>query len=572
MTTATNRTLSHILRPLGAGLCFAALNSLAAPPFSLWGFSLIAILPLAWCATREGARPWRGMLLAAMGSLPMWQAQQWWVQEVSGGGFVPFIIVLSLLNALFVALLTIVSRRLPGLPACVSVPIAWVGVEFFRGELFANGYAWSFPAHPLIDAPIAPAVAALGGVYLVSFLLAFLSGVVLDAASPTARPLRLKVAAGIASLAAALLVAQALSQGPAPTRSMPVAVIQTNVPQSNKIAWTLEQELSDFARFEALTRKAAAAAPTFIVWPETMMPGLTLEPLAVQRLRDAGVFFRVQGAQTDREVDATAFADALATLSRDIGVPLIVGEEAYENLRVRNLDQGIRFDKDARYNSVYLIHRGQTSPVRYDKVRLTPFGEFMPYIHHFPALQQRMLDFAARGMSFDLNAGSRLSVFEVPAPDQPIRVVTPVCFEVTVASHLRSLVFQGGRRRADVIVNLTNDGWFGQSRLARVQHLQIARWRCAELGTPMVRAANTGISALIDAQGRVLRRGVDAESRDMLVDGVLTGDITIPVQGTIYARIGDTVGWSALGGLLLLIAASIRSARCARSTPPAPPR
>lgn len=568
MTTTTNRTLSHILRPLGAGLCFAALTSLAAPPFSLWGFSLIAILPLAWCATRPDARAWRGMLLAAMGSLPMWQAQQWWVQAVSGSGFVPFIIVLSLLHALFVAVLTIVSRRLPGLPACVSVPVTWVGVEFMRGELFANGYAWSFPAHPLIDAPLAPAIASVGGVYFVSFLLAFISGVILDAFASGARRRRVLAAAGIGACMIGAVVAGLFGGKNEGSRTVRIAAVQTNVLQSNKIMWTLEQELADYARFESLTRTAAAGKPAFIVWPETMMPGLTLEPMAVQRLRDAGVYFRVKGAQGERDVDATNFADAIAELSRELGVPLIIGEEAYDNLRVaRNADGGLRFDRDARFNSVYMIQSGRTSTARYDKVRLTPFGEFMPYIHHFPALQQRMLDFAARGMTFDLDAGSRFTVFEVPAAEGPIRVVTPICFEVTVASHVRQLVFGQGKRRADIIVNLTNDGWFGSSRLARVQHLQIARWRCAELGTPMVRAANTGISAFVDARGRVLRRGVDADTRDMDVDGVLSGELTIPVRGTLYARLGDVVGWASLGGSLALLGMAFRQwiqARAAR--------
>lgn len=118
----------------------------------------------------------------------------------------------------------------------------------------------------------------------------------------------------------------------------------------------------------------------------------------------------------------------------------------------------------------------------------------------------------------------------------------------------RRLVFYHGARRADLLINLTNDGWFGWWDAGRRQHLQLARWRALELGTPVVRAANTGISALIGPTGAFLRAGVDSAPNPARVDGVLVVDVPKPLGATLYARVGDLFGIAALvvaGGLLL---------------------
>ena len=182
----------------------------------------------------------------------------------------------------------------------------------------------------------------------------------------------------------------------------------------------------------------------------------------------------------------------------------------------------------------------------------------MPYIHYWPWLQQQMLAVGANGMKFDLDAGAHMTVFSVPAASlgRDVRVVTPVCFEVTVASHCRHLVFDHGERRADLIVSVTNDGWFSDTDIARLQHLQCGRWRCVELATPMARAANTGISAIVDAHGRVLARGVEGNSYGAHVDGVLENEVPLGTQTTLYARVGDVFAWATLAASLSALLAS----------------
>lgn len=125
----------------------------------------------------------------------------------------------------------------------------------------------------------------------------------------------------------------------------------------------------------------------------------------------------------------------------------------------------------------------------------------------------------------------------------------------------RRLVYTGSRRSADLIVNATNDGWFNDFPMARGQHLLAARWRTIELATPMARAANTGISALVDHQGRLLASGVNKQSRAVGVDGVLSGELPIVRDPSLYALGGWMVPWFlALVGFLLS-AASILSRR-----------
>jgi apolipoprotein N-acyltransferase len=554
----TMRTIvSSCFISFGAGLWYSACMYLAAPPLSWWWLSLVAMVPLTWVGLRPGGRAVRDALLVVLGAVPYWAGTQWWVRDISDFGVYPLILVLTLFVGAFVWLLRIVRERLPFVPSVLAVPFLWTGLEFIRGEFAFGGYAWGFVVHPLIDMPGVPKLASLAGVYLVSALLGGLVGAVCE---PLARTSGLAVRARRWVNAGALLcglsiLAIAFSRSePEPGPAVAVAVVQTNIPQDNKIAWTIEQEVAAMARFEGLTRQAARSGPAVIVWPETMMPGLTLEPEALAVLRREGVYFRVRTPGGEEALEADAFAARLFDLGREVGVPMLVGEEAWLGLEVRREGDGIDLHARRKHNSVYLLQDGRLAPSRYDKIDLTPFGEYIPYLRHWPGAQQFVLDVAARGMRFDFSPGHDRTVFAIPASSgRSVRVVTPICFEITVASLCRSLVYEEGQRRADMIVNLTNDGWFGKSDRGRAQHLQIARWRAAELGTPIVRAANTGISAFIDARGRLLRQGVDGHKNIACVEGVLAGTVEPVLAITPYAHIGDAVGWGCLlGGMGLL--------------------
>lgn len=535
--------------PVACGLAHSALMLLAAPPLSWWPFALLSIVPLVWGASRPGARAWRDGVLMALGSLLHWVVIQWWVHEVTAAGFVPFVLVLASLTGVATVSLVAAGRALPRLPWALLAPICWTGAEYFRGEVFGDGYAWGYPVHPLIDAPGVAGLASLGGAYFVSALLAAFSGGLVDLLRPArrtpdqppGRSRRLAGLLGIAALPLACLAGLFVSPPARTGDAVTIAAIQTNLPQSNKVRWTIDDEVRDLARFEDLTQAAAKEHPDLICWPETMTPGVTLVEESLRTLDHERLVFTLKSG---RQILATALTREVLQFQGALGIPMIVGEEAIDGLRIHNDDGRIRFDHQARYNSAFLLMGGQVAPGRYDKIRLTPFGETMPGIRNFPALQQRLLDIGATGMKFDLAMGKAPFVFDVPRAggDKPLRVVTPICFEMSVAPVCRELVYAGAVRRADVIITVTNDGWFGQSDLARRQHLQLAQWRAAELGTPVVRVVNTGISAFIDERGRVISSGIAGRPGASRVDGTLVDKVALVAGATWYARLGDAAG------------------------------
>lgn len=504
---------------------------------------MFSIVPLVYGASRPGVKVWRDGTLMALGSIPHWLVIQWWVHEVTAAGFVPFVLVLASLTGVATVSLTLAAKVRPGGAWTWLAPVCWTGAEYFRGELFGDGYAWGYPVHPLIDAPGVSGLASVGGVYLVSALLACFSGGVVDLwlwRRAGLKPWGVVGVLGVASLPLACVVGWFIHP---PARSGDTGVIgavQTNLPQSNKVAWSVDDEVRDFKRFTALTSQAGEQKPDLIAWPETMTPGVTLVPKSLATLKDNKIIFAMADGSA---LGATTLSEAVLRFQGELGIPMIVGEEALDGLSVTPKGEGVKISQKARFNSAFMLLNGRVAPGRYDKIRLTPFGETMPGIRNFPELQQQLLDIGASGMRFDLAMGKERHVFEVPRAGKPaLRVVTPICFEMSVGWLCRELVYKEGVRRADVIVTVTNDGWFGDSDLARLQHLQLAQWRAAELATPVVRVVNTGISAFIDERGRVQASGVEGHPGASRVDGFLVHPVHLVGGVTLYARVGELAG------------------------------
>lgn len=546
--------------PVAAGLLHALLMFLAFPPVGAWPAALVAVAPLAWVGARVAktaypalaagekrrrrwARELRPPLLVTAGVMPLHLYEHQWLIDVTGLGYVPFAIGMSLFAGAFVWLLARVLRRLPVLPVAVTAAVLWTGLEVFRGEVIFTGYPWMLIAHPLIDAPLLAAPAAVLGTYFVSFLAAALGGVIAELALAGRRPVSL-AAAWVVILGGFGLGFLGRAR-PAPEGTFRVVVVQTNVPQDNKLEWTLDQRLADFDRFLELTARAAAVdpRPDLIVWPETMFPGVFLDPAGLKTVEEAE-------ARIGQPLKGLSyFAERLAQVQGEIGIPMLVGAVGYDNPRLVGSAESLDLKSDDRFNSVFLVAGGRVDPVRYDKMVLTPFGEVMPYVNAWPWLEKQVMALAAQGMAFDLSPGERARVFRIPSglPDRPeVVVATPICFEATKAGLCRRLLKDQGESPR-VLVNLTNDGWFGGFSTTRLQHLQIARWRALELATPVVRAANTGISTWISARGRVIKAGVEAPGPGEGVDGILIADTRPGRATTIYARVGDVFGWSAMG-------------------------
>ncbi|TVQ30902.1 MAG: apolipoprotein N-acyltransferase [Phycisphaeraceae bacterium] len=604
----TSGRARSFLFALGAGLLHALLFGLAFPPFDFWPLAFIALTPLFWLALRT-PRPALAALAVFLATIPMWLFHQRWLIDVTAPGYPLLAIYLALYPALFVWIGARLARMAAGGPVVIAadaeegaapaaapgsgaplarasgswwlvplaLPVIWTGLEMLRGAVVFHGYPWFLIAHPTIELGAWAALAAFIGTYGVSLLTAAVNAAIVAVALTALRREPGKAALSGVLSAVVALIALALGSlagfhrrdaAPETPIRVDITVLQTNLPQDNKLTWTEQERRIDFQRFEELTRDAANTEPPphLIVWPETMFPGLALNKDAAQWLHQS------------RLASLAYYNEYLKQTQQAIRVPLIVGAIARTNMELTLDDIGAYgLEQDAMHNSAFVIAGGAVQKARYDKIHLTPFGEHMPYISRFKWLEEKLLSIGAAGMAFNLDAGDNFDALQVPLhiPDpearpvpETLRVAAPICFEATMPALCRRLVFQDGARQADVIINLTNDGWFGRFSGGREQHLQAARWRCVELGTPMVRAANTGISCLIDGAGRVIARGPDDREEEVDVEGVMRVSVPIPGDGaaTIYARIGDLFGWlcllAALGGLGL---AGVDAARERRS-------
>ncbi|TVQ63892.1 MAG: apolipoprotein N-acyltransferase [Phycisphaerales bacterium] len=353
-------------------------------------------------------------------------------------------------------------------------------------------------------------------------------------------------------------------------------VVQTNVAQSTRVAWSTAERLQDASRFLDLSAEAADLGAQVLVWPETMFPGETLEADAA--LADAGASLGwsldMQSEEAVRALEGFGWLDGIELRAREdtgvvivesgvargvvlrgqrsIGVPIVMGAAGYDGYRVETSEGRLRPVWSARYNSAFVVDGGVVQGGRYDKLHLTPFGETMPYISAWGWLESAFLriGLGASGMAFDLNAGDRAERLRVSAVGggQPVVIATPICFEATMPNVVRRLVVERGERAAGLIVQMTNDGWFGWATGGREQHLDAVRWRAVELGTPIVRSANTGVSAFVDARGRVTDR-LPAGEAGVLVSEVAAAGGSVPMA----ARLGDSLAWFTLGVTVILI-------------------
>lgn len=530
------------------------------PPWRLWMLAPVAIVPLVLVArviagtgdaTPRAWTRWLAYGTLWLASLPSWLWIERWIRDVSEAGWPALSLLMAFWPALFTGLLARIMRRrsfpLDGrsdgaeaLMLPLTAAVLFTGIECFRAHVFFDGYPWYLLAHPLIDAPWLAQSAELWSVAPLTFLCAWTGSLLVT------RLVRWRRAWIVtASVWGLLAVGGAVRVHTLPMESGPVFLaVQTNVPSSNKVRWTFEQQLEDFAKFRDLTldgvldARARGLEPALVAWPETMLPGLGLEPdtIALQRAL--------------RVAPADVFANAIDRMIEATGVPMLLGSNAFEGLR----DEGQNWRWDRRFNSVYLVV-GEPPHRRYDKMRLTPFGETMPYIRASPRLQQALLDLGASGLTFDLDEGSEEVVFELAGG---FRFVSPICFEATMPWHCRRLVYSSSAGKgADLIVNLSNDGWFGGDDDGRATHELTARWRAIENRVGVLRVVNTGITSLIDPTGRVIER-LPPRTPGWLVAPTMSSRVV-----TLFGRVGDVGSWLFMITTMLLAVGSFmpRTAR-----------
>jgi apolipoprotein N-acyltransferase len=573
-TSPTSR--AHLARPAWFALLFGAAFAISLAfvhaRLNMPAYGILGAWAFCVGANLRGPSPRRIALLFAIPSLLAYAWLQRWLIGITVPGYLGLVVLMGAELALAMWLGSRASRRTNSLVlgALIAGTIL-AALDFARGRVILSGYPWYTLSQPMLDIVGVPTLASWIGMHGVNTFVCFLGALL---ALFTLSPDRMRwlwpnptpnrhFVTGLlftVSVAIAINLTRVFVSDPAPiTGGVPVGVVQTNVPQSNKQSSSLKEKIDQFAAAVALTRDvndlafaALGDAPAFIAWPETMFPAAALNDDGVNVLRDAPApYYALAGPMRD----------SLLALQSSIGVPMLVGAMALENPRVVDAEEEgyVRLEHDGAFNSVFLVRDGGVQSPRYDKMHLTPFGEVMPLISRSDWLERQLLALGAPGMSFDLSAGDAPTRFEIGE----LRVATPICFEATMPHVCRKLAFEGGERKANLLLNATNDGWFGRFESGRRDHLLLARWRAAELATPVVRAANTGISCFIDAQGRVYTRSVDGvlqpgrlgsrfSSAIAFSDAALFARIVPGTGTTLYACTGDVVGWTAfLAGCVL---------------------
>ena len=544
---------------------WALFMGLAFPRTNWWVLAYPALLPLTLLAVRgDPLRRVAGLTYVA--SVIWWVVMVRWLIPVTGIGHVALCMYLALYPLGYVLIVRLLERRLR-LPLVLAAPMVWTALEYVRGTWILTGFGWFGLGHSQPGVMIQ--IADFAGAYGVSFVVAMCSGWMCDMLlNPLVRvtsrgrrwgrTVRISTVCWLAVMAATVgygigRIAQFQSiTAKAPT--LTVAVVQTNVPQSNKTHPTYEQDQTDFAAAVALSERAAALKPALIVWPETSVPAsLTEDALAnaaeaKRRLADKPPADEPYARYLRRRAAYLDYHGQLTDLARRHGVPMLVGAHA-EVYGQPEADQAGR--RVSGFNSVYFIDRYGRFTQRYDKIHRVPFGEYIPVIERWPWAKRMVIRYLTPyDHDYSLTPGRSWTVFELPTGGDGgadrWELAAPICFEDAFSDVPRRMVYARGRKRVDLLVNLTNDGWYAGTAEGP-QHEQIARFRCVENRVPMARSVNTGVSSFIDSSGRVIGRVVE-DGRTQGVAGVAAAALVRDPRKTVFGRVGDL--WAGMcGGL-----------------------
>ncbi len=465
-------------------------SATAFAPIGLWPLGPLAFVILLLGIER--ASGWkRAMILGwwfGLGQFLLglnWIATAFTYQDAmpAGLGWVG-VLLLSLYLAVYPALAALAARSIGReRPFALVAALAgsWAIGEMLRGFMF-TGFAWNPMGVALVETPWRMASAWIG-TYGLSALAVVLGGIVYLSIKREFLPAFLGVA-----LAGVLLLLPPSKALPSPT--VPMTVVQPNIDQADK--WRPGFDAVAAERLLALSNAGRDEGPRLILWPEAAV----VDPLTDERRFAAG---------------ATAYERSRAARALDEDDILITG-----GLAVQSPD-GISVG--GATNSVFVIEPGGKVSGRYDKAHLVPYGEYLPMRS---ILEPLGLSRLAPG-AFDFSAGPGPRNLEVKGVGP---VGMQVCYEIIFPG---AVVDPGERPR--FIFNPSNDAWFG--RFGPPQHLAQARLRAAEEGLPLVRATPTGISAVIDADGRLL------DSLGWREQGVIDANLPAMRAPTLFSRFGN---------------------------------
>jgi apolipoprotein N-acyltransferase len=523
-----------------AGIAFAAglLSVLALAPFFFWPVLFVTLPVLVWlidgASSASDASGTQGEVRRAaiagwwfgfgyfLGGL-FWIGEAFLVEKEKFGWALPFAVTLLPAGlALFWAAAAGAARFFwrPGFGRVLALAIALSCTEWLRGHVL-TGFPWNVLGYALTYPLVLMQSAAVLGIYaLTLWSVVIFAAPLVMAADAAPSQIRSEILRGVAIAAVPLVVllvygVARLSAAPAPmVEGVRVRIVQPSVPQREK--WRPENQRSIFADHLDLSRRDASGRRddlqgiTHVVWPEAAMPFLPLEHpealAAIGELLPEGTFLLSGALRRERAADSAT------------GAPSSERPRAYNSLMV--------FGDNGDLAAVY------------DKIHLVPFGEYLPFQGMLEAVGFEQLTRMRGGFTDGRVPRPLLTVGGLAA------TAGLICYEAIFPGEV---VASGAR--PGVFINVTNDGWFGNTTGPR-QHFHQARVRAVEEGLPLIRAANNGISAVVDADGRVLHR-LGLNERGVIDSGVPTAR-----PPTLYARFGDWIfacNTAILVGLIIVL-------------------
>ncbi|MEO5917557.1 MAG: apolipoprotein N-acyltransferase [Luteolibacter sp.] len=522
---------------IAAAIVSGLLVAGAFPPLDFTWLVWVGMLPLLWALwSVEGKRAgWKGFGIGYLTGLVACLIQFNWVASVSWLGAILLPAYLATYWGLFGIFAAKIGNpwksgnRAGVLTVAFCHGAVWAGCELLRGWVI-TGISWNVLGTAFHDTPHLAQAADLFGVVGLSMALVFFQAVVVQAA--VLRKLRPIVGAvaviGMMSVYGRIRIQM---EDDAPSVRLKTLLVQLNIPQeADRVLWTA---LQTHQGYEEETTKALAALkspdgqpsaswPDWVMWPEIALTGWILNTLdgekgmyqvnwdTISQVREAGPF--------------TLFFGAAEGEAEDHGEGPIMNE------------------KGASYNSLAVMSPTDEMQT-YRKEHLVIFGETIPFLDTFPFLKKIYEEQAGAEYHGSFNPGTTFDPLPVAIGNTEVGAIPTICFEDSVPRLTRKFLRPGPQ----VIVNVTNDGWFKQSAAAD-QHFQYARFRAIELRRPMLRCANSGVSAAISSTGSTTHP--DSWKSQILTDatgshftrGSLLTELKIPLHPTfsLYALLGDT--------------------------------
>lgn len=520
------------LRYAAALACASALLLVPAfPRYDQGWLAYVALVPLLVALHRQ--RPLRAFALCLLFGLVLSMTLSRSMLLIEGVRVWHFALMGLFLAApfgLFGAAVAAVSRR--GVPFWAAVPVFWVCIEYLRGHAGFLSLPWGMLGHtqhgylPMIQ------VASVTGVYGVSAVVALVNAAVADALVRR-RPVRpAALAAGVALAGVLLFGVFRLAATPGDT-GFRVTLIQGNIPQG--IKWDRSRVRAHFQKHVALTRHAAESGATdLIIWPESTVPAALLR--------------------------STEMRGAISALAREAAAPIVVGTSTgpkVGGVRLELVPGGVdgreafRIVRKVLYNAAVLVTPDGRVGGEYHKRRLLPFSEYLPHRDGLP-WPRHLKELAGR-----FRPGDRVGLFRVLGGGGERVAGVLICWESIFPDLVRDTVRHG----ADFVIDITNEAWFLDTDIPYV-FLAMNVFRAVENNVPVVRAANTGVSAVIAPSGRIIG-AVTEGARETFVAGNLTH--TLPGRGpeTFYTRHGDRFAQAmmALAVVMVLRACVLRPPR-----------